>query len=582
MPRFLPIRRISTHMKLCTRLRPVSSATVGLFSSNHFGAPPSSRTLLASVPMMSGVPPTKMFSSTMSPSSDASAKRATDLTSMAIQREEGRLTNTGVLVVETGRRTGRSPKDRFLVRDALTEKGVEWNDTNQSFSPKDFDYWNQKAQDHLESSKDHLTDTFLVGNTELGVSVKVTTEYAWHMLFAHNLFTQITPTEHANAKANSSWELINLPNLKPEAGVHGANSNGMVVINFTQQRVLILGMRYGGEMKKSMFTVLNYLLPDKDVFPMHCSANIGKDGESALFFGLSGTGKTTLSMDASRKLIGDDEHGWSTDEIFNFEGGCYAKVINLDPKAEPVVYEALRPGALMENVVMDDKGVVDFYDGSLTENTRAAYPRSFIDNCVTSNAGPAPKHVIFLTCDMFGVLPPVSKLTAEQALFYFLSGYTAKVGSTEVGGGSGVSPTFSTCFGAPFFPRAPMVYAQLLLKRVQEVNANVYLVNTGWHQGEYGQGGNRYSIATTREVIKQITDDQLSKCTWESVPGFELAIPKNAALPCAVDPRSDWVQTAGGENAYTQTSNRLIEQLNRNFDQYDPDHTQTGRPSPVS
>jgi len=544
--------------------RPISSISYPLGSVNVSGAfGPSLRPLFSSVTLMSCIPSEKHFSG-LGASSTLSADKLTDL---AVQHEEGQLTDNGVLVVETGYRTGRSPKDRFLVRDELTEQSVAWNDTNQPFLPEDFDYWNQKAQEYLAQSKDHLTDTFLVGNAELGIRVKVTTEYAWHMLFANNLFTQL------NDK-NPSWEILNLPNCVPTAGIHGAKSDGLVVINFTQQLVLILGMRYGGEMKKAMFTVLNYLLPAKDVFPMHCSANLGDDGHTALFFGLSGTGKTTLSMDTSRKLIGDDEHGWSSQEVFNFEGGCYAKVINLDPKAEPVVYEALRPGALMENVVVDASGKVDFYDGSLTENTRAAYPRSFIENCVDSNAGPAPKHVIFLTCDMYGVLPPVSKLTAEQALFYFLSGYTAKVGSTEVGGGQGIQPTFSTCFGAPFFPRPPMVYAQLLLKRVKEANANVYLVNTGWHQGEYGKGGFRYSIAVTREVVKQITNSKFSECQWSPLPGFDLAIPQDALLPCAVDPRSDW----SDKDAYAHAANCLIRQLNSNFNQYDPNHEQTGRP----
>jgi len=522
---------------------------------------------LSPFPLLRHGPLEKNFSSLDASFKVTSTLNANNLTDLAVKRKEGRLTNKGVLVVETGSRTGRSPKDRFLVCDTLTEKDVAWNDTNQSFLPEDFDYWSKKAQEHLEHSKDYLTDTFQVGNSELGVRVKVTTEYAWHMLFARNLFTQVTDKNH-------SWELLNLPNCVPTAGIHGAKSNGLVVINFTKQHVLILGMRYGGEMKKAMFTVLNFLLPAKDIFPMHCSANLGDDGHTALFFGLSGTGKTTLSMDSSRQLIGDDEHGWSSKEIFNFEGGCYAKVINLDPNAEPVVYDALRPGALMENVVMNNEGVVDFYDGTLTENTRAAYPRSFIDNCVITNSGPVPKNVIFLTCDMYGVLPPVSKLTAEQTLFYFLSGYTAKVGSTEVGGGKGIQPTFSTCFGAPFFPRPPMIYAQLLLRRVQEANASVYLVNTGWHQGEYGQGGERYSISVTREVVNQITNGQLDKCQCTLLPGFELAIPRNVSLPCAVDPRTDWVD----KNAYSQAANRLIGQLNSNFDQYDPGHEQTGRP----
>jgi len=407
-----------------------------------------------------------------------------------------------------------------------------------------------------------------VGNEEFGVNVKVTTEYAWHMLFAHNLFTKVSGK-------NTSWELLNLPNMVTTAGLHGANSDGLVVINFTSQRILILGMRYGGEMKKAMFTVLNYLLPKRDVLPMHCSANLGDDGHTTLFFGLSGTGKTSLSMDPSRKLIGDDEHGWNFNEIFNFEGGCYAKVINLDPKAEPIIYQSLRPGAIMENVVIDKEGKVDFHDSSLTENTRGAYPRSFIKNCALSNCGPVPKYILFLTCDMYGVLPPVSKLTADQTLFYFLNGYTAKVGSTELGASEGIEPTFSTCFGAPFFPRAPMVYGKLLLQRVQEAKANVYLVNTGWQRGTNGKGGNRYAISVTREVVQRITNGQFHHCQWDTLPGFYLAIPKDVLLPCAVDPRSEWID----EESYSQAANKLIEKLNSNFDQYDPDRTQAGRPS---
>jgi phosphoenolpyruvate carboxykinase (ATP) len=496
---------------------------------------------------------------------NASALSADQLTDLAIKRQEGRLTNQGVLVVETGKRTGRSPKDRFIVRDGETETNVFWNTTNQPMLPADFDYWYGQAKSHMQQH-DCLSDTFQVGNQALGLCVQVHTEYAWHLLFAHNLFSQVI--------GEPSWQLINLPSLKPTKGVHGAVSDGLVMINFTQKCVLILGMRYAGEMKKAMFTALNYLLPARDVLPMHCSANMGDDGQTALFFGLSGTGKTTLSMDASRQLIGDDEHGWSADAVFNFEGGCYAKCIHLDQKAEPVIYQALRPGAIMENVVIDEAGQPDFDDDRLTENTRAAYPRSFIDNCVPANSGPVPKHVIFLTCDMYGVLPPIAKLSAEQILFYFLSGYTAKVGSTEVGGGKGIQPTFSTCFGAPFFPRDPMVYAQLLLKRVEAAGASVYLVNTGWHQGAYGQGGNRYAIAVTRQVVDQITSGQLDGCQWHQLPGFGFLMPSDAKLPCSPDPRADWVDQAD----YVQTANRLIEQLNQNFEQYDPSGQQAGRP----
>src|SRR3990167_10338084 len=489
-----------------------------------------------------------------------------ELVDAALERSEGELAANQALVVKTGVRTGRSPKDRFIVRDDITAKKVNWNTINQPLDPSTFDALWKKALDYLASKDVHFVSHLKVGAHEhLGLQVKVLTELAWHNLFAHVLF--IRP-EHPSTQSHANeWTILSTPYYQTKGKEDGVNGDAAVILNFSQRKILICGTHYAGEMKKAMFSVLNFILPEHDILPMHCAANIGKNGETALFFGLSGTGKTTLSADPERFLIGDDEHGWGEEGVFNFEGGCYAKCIDLSEEREPLIWHAIRYGSVIENVVLDPKTKVPNYaDGSLTQNTRAAYPREYIDNCVKENCGKQPSAILFLTCDLYGVLPPVARLTPEQAAYYFLSGYTALVGSTEVGEGSDIKPTFSTCFGAPFFPRPPRVYAELLIKRLTQHPAPVYLVNTGWTGGAHGQGGNRFSIPTTRSIVRAIVNGDLKTATYEVLPHFNVQIPKQ--LPDIeerlLNPEKAWSHP----EAYQATARALIAQFTENFKRF--------------
>ncbi len=487
------------------------------------------------------------------------------LVEMAVRRYEGQLTRLGALATMTGKRTGRSPREKFVVRTAVTERSVAWGKVNQPMTPEVFERLHRKTIDCLNRQELFVIDAWAGADDRYGLPIRVITTKAWHALFAQQLFRR--PTREQILGTKPEYVVLSAPDCLADPERDGTHSEAYVVIDFSRKIVLIAGTHYAGEIKKSIFTVMNYLLPERGVFPMHCSANVGADGKVALFFGLSGTGKTTLSADPKRRLIGDDEHGWSERGVFNFEGGCYAKCIRLSPEKEPQIYGALRFGAVLENVVVDPQTrETDFDDDSITENTRAAYPVEYIENAVLEGkADSHPSGVIFLTCDAFGVLPPISLLSPTQAMYHFLSGYTAKLAGTEAGVGSEPQATFSTGFGQPFLPRDPMIYANLLAEKVKKHGARCYFINTGWQGGPFGVG-KRIDLSATRAMISAALTGELSEKDTQADPVFGLRIPRHVPGVSAdlLFPRQRWPDGA----AYDAKAKELADRFMKNFEKF--------------
>ena len=484
----------------------------------------------------------------------------------AVSNGEGHLAKHGPLVVKTGKFTGRSPKDKFIVRDAETEDTIWWGDVNQAMAPEHFANLKADFLAQLKTTeKLYVADLFGGSQPEQRVNVRVINQFAWHNLFIRTML--VRPTAEELADFAPEYTIIYLPFFQADPQRHGCRGETVIAVSFTDKMILIGGTQYGGEMKKGVFGILNYLLPAKGVMPMHCSANIGPDGTSAVFFGLSGTGKTTLSADSTRTLIGDDEHGWSDENVFNFEGGCYAKMINLSAEAEPEIFATTRMfGTLLENVVMDpDTRELDFADNSLAENSRGAYPIEFIPNASEKNLGPVPSNVIMLTADAFGVLPPIARLTPDQAMYYFLSGYTAKVAGTEIGV-TEPEATFSTCFGAPFMPRHPSVYGNLLKERIARGGVQCWLVNTGWTGGKYGVG-KRMPIKATRALLNAALDGSLNDAEFRKDPnfGFDVPVSVPGVDSAILDPRSTWAD----KEEFDRTAHKLVQLFVDNFAQFE-------------
>lgn len=486
----------------------------------------------------------------------------------AIRRREARVSHLGPLVTRTGQHTGRSPNDKFIVKETSSEKNVWWGKVNRPIKEKYFDKLFTKMLSYAESRDIYLQDCYAGTDPDYRLPIRVITETAWHSLFARNMFVRPKDSSQINLKEDR-FTIIDFPYFHADTETDGTNSPVFILLHLGKKLALIGGTSYAGEIKKSAFTVMNYLLPLKKVMAMHCSANIGEENDTAVLFGLSGTGKTTLSADPKRRLIGDDEHGWSNKGVFNFEGGCYAKVIRLSKEAEPEIYGCTRKfGTILENVEMDvvDRKI-DLFDDSLTENTRAAYPITHLENIETSGMGTHPKNIVMLTADAFGVLPPISKLTTEQALYHFISGYTAKVAGTEKGVTEPVA-TFSTCFGAPFMPLNPSVYAELLGQKIKKHNSNCWLINTGWNGGPYGVG-KRMKIQYTRAMLNAALNGTLQNVEKEEDPFFGLYFPKKIpGVPSKVlNPRNTWQN----KSDYDTAAKKLVNMFHENFKEFEAD-----------
>ena len=492
-----------------------------------------------------------------------------ELQNISTSKGMGKETKNGTLAINTGKYTGRSPQDRFLVRDNYTQDRVWWGDTNKGISSENFDYLHLKVLEYLSGKELYVRDGYVCADPEYKTNVRTIAEYPWSNMFVYNMF--LRPTSDELKDFNEDWLVVCAPGYEcddPEK--HGLRQGNFSILNFTKKIALIGGSAYTGEMKKGIFSALNMILPvDRNVLPMHCSANVGADGDTAIFFGLSGTGKTTLSADPNRRLIGDDEHGWTSENsIFNFEGGCYAKVIDLTEEKEPDIFRAIKPGAILENVVFDDNGDINFMDSSITQNTRVSYPIYHIDNIQQPSFAKNPTNIFFLTADAFGVLPPISKLTPGQAAYHFISGYTAKVAGTEAGITEPV-PSFSACFGEPFMPLHPTIYAEMLSKKMQEAGVNVWLVNTGWTGGPYGVG-TRMKLKYTRAMISAAMNGSLedaNKGNYHVHSVFGVQQPRTCPnVPTEVlSPRQTW----NNDEGYYKTADKLANSFRDNFKKFE-------------
>lgn len=488
-----------------------------------------------------------------------------ELSEQTIIRGQGKLNSTGALCINTGEFTGRSPADKFLVKDAITENTVHWNNFNIAIEEKYFLQLREKLLNHLNNQPEiWVRDAYACADDSYKLTIRVINENPWSNLFANNMF--LRPTEESLENFTPDWHIIQAPSFKANPLVDGTRQHNFAIASFTHKTIIIGGTGYTGEMKKGIFTILNYILPQqKNVLSMHCSANMGNEGDVAVFFGLSGTGKTTLSADPNRKLIGDDEHGWTNNSIFNFEGGCYAKVIDLSEDKEPEIYHAIKPGALVENVgFYDGTNEINFADKRITENTRVSYPLHFISNSLEPSIGGLPKNIFFLTCDAYGVLPPISKLTTGQAMYQFISGYTARVAGTEAGV-TEPKATFSACFGAPFLPLHPGQYAKMLGEKMNEHKVNVWMINTGWSGGSYGVG-NRIKLKYTRAMITAALNGNLESVEFDTHPIFGMLMPKTCPnVPKEIlHPRYTWTD----RTAYDATAKKLASMFVANFEKY--------------
>lgn len=486
------------------------------------------------------------------------------LVEKVLNRKEGVLTSTGAVKAETGKYTGRSPKDKYIVEEASVKDKIDWGNVNQPISEEVFANLYDKVINYLKQKEDiFVFNGFAGADKKYRLPIQIINEYAWHNLFAHQLF--IRPNEEELRDHQAEFTVISAPDFKADPTIDGTKSETFIIVSFEHRTVLIGGTEYAGEMKKSIFSIMNYLLPERGILPMHCSANVGREGDVALFFGLSGTGKTTLSADSNRKLIGDDEHGWSSNGVFNIEGGCYAKCINLSREKEPQIFDAIRFGAVLENVVVDeDTRIADYDNNSLTENTRAAYQIQAINNIVDPSIAGHPNTIIFLTADAFGVLPPISKLSKEQAMFHFLSGYTSKLAGTERGVTS-PEATFSTCFGSPFLPLPATHYAEMLGEKIDQHGAKVYLVNTGWTGGEYGVGS-RMKLAYTRAMIQAALEGELTNVETIQDDIFGLEIPLH--VPGVPDEVLQPAKTWDDKEAYEAKATELAAKFRSNFKKF--------------